>query len=395
MTSSRGVRQRSSWQRVLLVIAVVASIACEGSKNGKASPATPSPNPVESAAAARDAATPSIDAATPPASWSEVPDLADAIALAPTSEKVCAVRRSGSIVCWADIASADGEQSAPLRPTPLAPLGPAVAIGGESSGDYLCAVRKSGAVHCRTVGQPEAKPVRVAGVRDAIAVAAHIELACALGRKGAVRCWKAGEEKTRAATIKGLPPLVSMQMFGLETAGIDRKGGLWRWDSYGGERIEVSRRACEPGPAYLAEDRRSYKCKEAKPAPVDGVRGLVLQGGAETMDLFHALLVGDSGFYAYSDKAWGDKRPILKATGGAPILSFIEPFALPADTERILAASPIGCAVTRAGPVHCWGGEPFGHTPKPTLMPPPTAIASDGYQLCALSVAGNVSCMSL
>ncbi len=66
------------------------------------------------------------------------------------------------------------------------------------------------------------------------------------------------------------------------------------------------------------------------------------------------------GAYAYVGKAWGDKRGISKDSTGARLISFVEDFPLPPDTDRM-----------------------------------PSAIATDSEYLCALSEAGTVACMSL
>jgi hypothetical protein len=338
-----------------------------------------------------------LDASVPRAEdlWTQVPGLSDAVALVGFSGQMCALRKGGSIACY----TADEKAPTEAPWGKISALSPATGLGGSSDGE-LCAIKKKGTVECLDLSDDAGKVVKIPGARNAVSIAADYISTCVLTTKGAVYCRYTDEMTGKvtgpAVRVKGLPPLVSIAAGEGTTGGIDRKGRLWSWDAEGGEEQELTPRSCKPERSYLAENRKKITCTEGAPVALKDVRALVMLPGDVSLKLFYAL-IGDHGVYAYVDKAQGDTRRISKDSMGARLINFVEDFPLPPNTERLLAAPPIGCSVAKDGAVQCWGddNEIFGRTPRPTPIRSPVAIATNSEHLCALSKAGTVSCMSL
>ncbi len=137
----------------------------------------------------------------------KVRGLAGVVELAPGAEHVCARKASGQVWCWGSGTSVgDGEhhrvdghdRAAAPAPVRVRGLDDAALIAGGSNASDVCAVRRSGEVVCWGTGHgalvdddtDRARlPRRVAGVDKPVALSIGVNTACATDGAGAVRCW--------------------------------------------------------------------------------------------------------------------------------------------------------------------------------------------------------------
>jgi alpha-tubulin suppressor-like RCC1 family protein len=124
------------------------------------------------------------------------------------ADHACALRGDGALTCWGrnDVGQlGDGSRTARSLPVAVGGLPPlrAVAAGAR----HTCALtRDVGDVYCwggdeagqlgqpdNAAGAPRTTPVQVAGVTDALDVAAGSDFSCAVLRDGTARCWGAND----------------------------------------------------------------------------------------------------------------------------------------------------------------------------------------------------------
>jgi alpha-tubulin suppressor-like RCC1 family protein len=144
---------------------------------------------------------------TPAANSSAVPvvGVSDAVSVSAGARHTCAVRATGSVVCWGadDVGQlGDGTVSSPAaNPSPVTVVGITDAVAVSAGTSHTCAVRATGAVVCwgsdvsgalgdGTIAAPanRATPAAVPGISSATAVSAGVDHTC-VADGGAVRCW--------------------------------------------------------------------------------------------------------------------------------------------------------------------------------------------------------------
>jgi len=132
-----------------------------------------------------------------------VSGITDAIALSAGSNHTCAVRLNGRVLCWGNNASGqvgNGMAGAPVA-MPIEVAGIVDAVGVAAAGLHTCVVRKTGGVRCwgsNTAGQlgdntmvNRLSPVDVMGLTDAVRVTGGNDFTCAVRGNGSVVCWGA------------------------------------------------------------------------------------------------------------------------------------------------------------------------------------------------------------
>lgn len=141
----------------------------------------------------------------------QVPNVAGAIAVESAGYKACAVLSNETFSCWGaanDYYIGDGP---PLpRPGPISGL--AGVVQGSRGEIHACVVHSSGTASCvggnrfgelgngtSDMNIVQRTPVPVAGLTDAVQIAAASETSCALHRDGTVSCWGQTETVTGAA----------------------------------------------------------------------------------------------------------------------------------------------------------------------------------------------------
>jgi alpha-tubulin suppressor-like RCC1 family protein len=197
-----------------------------------------------------------------------VPDLPAAVQIFAGGANTCARLVNAELVCWGADESGqlgDGARQNRATPTPLAggedfvdlAIGDNARAGGQNRdrsriASFVCALSRRGGVWCwgnNGAGQlgdgtreNRAAPVAVAGISDAIEVAAGDAHACALHRSGAVSCWGRNEfgavgddtmgpsaVRTAAVDALGIRDGVGLALGGAHSCVRRRNGGVSCW----------------------------------------------------------------------------------------------------------------------------------------------------------------------
>lgn len=160
---------------------------------------------------------------------------------------VCALLSSGRVRCWGGAGvgqRGDGTREGATEPSRVAGIDSAVDIALGTH--HTCALLRDGEVWCwgyDVQGQlgdgadhsVATRPVRAAGVHDAVAIDAGDYHSCALSRAGLLLCWGAeaafGIETPADALPVALPVagrrLVAIAVGGHYTCALDADGDLW------------------------------------------------------------------------------------------------------------------------------------------------------------------------
>ena len=331
--------------------------------------------------------------------WTQIPML-DAQSMVAMLDDMCAVTRSGGVVCWGRGAYG---KPATLERYERPGFAPAVALGANPEGAALCALLSDGRVQC-DIRQPNdeetpTRPVLIPGVTHAVAVAANAESVCALDGKRRVHCRDLWDDEGPFERVPGLPAIASLHMLDSRACGLDRRQRLWCWGqgTRRASRAKFVRRRCPDGPHYreLYEVPLDGRCQHSSMAPLTGIRGLLFTGGAEMMPLFWAF-TDQGGVFAYEDSDDGASiARRRKSRRQRRFLPHLEPFPLPADTVELVGGRDVGCALTARSTTHCWG-EPFGAQPTAIPLPArPVQLAASQYQVCLRAANGAVYCQPL
>jgi alpha-tubulin suppressor-like RCC1 family protein len=327
------------------------------------------------------------------------------IASASGTGQMCAVLADGAPRCWGHNGLGQvGDGSNRHQPTPVTPagLGPVAAVTGGA--DHTCAITADdarlfcwrfnnegqlgdGSTTSRTTPVPvrfadpvhSAKPLTVAGIARAVAVAAGGNHSCATVAGGTVWCWG---DNGRAARVPGLSGVVAV------TAGYDHTCALvtggavfcWGWNGYG-----------QLGDGTYVDRTR----------PVRALSGAVaIAAGREHT----CAALADSTVRCWGHNYTGGPLGVLSGSAGGAIS---EP--LPVKVGTLTGAVGIAihgghtCALLDTGGVRCWGWGFDGQlgNGKPGAGPDPvpvsgltgaTAVTAGVDHSCAIVAGAGVSC---
>jgi alpha-tubulin suppressor-like RCC1 family protein len=286
---------------------------------------------------------------------SSVPPRPNVLQTALGAAHSCARKPEGTVRCWGDDMQGQTGQGKLVAegflstPSDVAGITDAVDIAAGRS--HTCVARKSGKVSCwgfnldGQLGNGEtanrkAAPVEVVGLTGAVAVAAGGNFSCALRRGGSVACW-----------------------------GGNGAGQLGKGDD----------------------------SPSAAPVLVPGLSDVV----GIAAGLTHACAVKNTGAVL----CWGEGAS--GQLGKGQLGSSATPVAVAnlTDAEKIAAGERSTCAITKTGAVLCWGANDVGQlgngasTTDPTLSPVAVTNLSDASSVmvgrahvCAARKTGAVVC---
>jgi len=206
----------------------------------------------------------------------DVSGLADAIALTAGRFHACALRAVGAVVCWGN--NQDGQLGsgstgdAASVPTTVAGLSDAIAI---AAGDqHTCALRRAGSVVCwggNAFGQlgrgsltPSSTPVAVSGLGGVTSISAGSSHTCARRVDGTARCWgsnsagqlgdgTSGTVRSSPVTVLGLDRVVSITAGGSHSCAMLANDTLRCWGDGSSGQLGNDLRVAQSLPAAVAD----------------------------------------------------------------------------------------------------------------------------------------------
>jgi alpha-tubulin suppressor-like RCC1 family protein len=348
-----------------------------------------------------------------------VSGLTDAVALSAGRIHTCALKASGSVVCWGfnsngqlgDGTTGNGS-SANLRLTPVAVIGltDATAI---SAGEYhSCALKTGGSVVCwgsnssgqlgdGTSGNDKTATVAVTGLTDAVALNAGNEHTCALKTNGSVVCW--GRNSTGAlgdgtTTTK----VITTAVAGLTDAvGISAGGGITNTRAgnvYTGRTCALKANGSTVcwGNNSSGELGDGSTIGKTTPVAVTGLTDTVaISAGAG-----HTCAIKASGAVA----CWGNNSQSQLGDGNFGLIK-TNLVAVPGltDTVSMNAGGLFSCALQRGGTVSCSGSNFQGQlgdgttttrtiTAAVTGLTDAKTLTTGFYHACVIQASGTVAC---
>jgi len=148
-----------------------------------------------------------------------VAGITDAVEIAIGDDHACARRRSGAVVCWGNNGSGELGAGMPggVSAMTVTVTGITDAVEITAGYDHTCARRSSGAVVCwggnsrgelgsGRAGAGGATPVMVAGITDAVEIAAGWFHTCARRRSGPTVCWGSNRSGQVGVAERGIRP---------------------------------------------------------------------------------------------------------------------------------------------------------------------------------------------
>ena len=375
----RGFGSRPWLMGVLLVLG-----GCYSGPPRSSGPVTPSPVPV---------ATPTP---TPP-----VDPIVD---LTSRAEHTCALRQSGTVLCWGRNDQGqlgNGSQRDSARLVKVDGLVDAVQV--VTGRDFSCAIRKGGSVVCwghDDEGQlgsgrqgradaPSLRASRVNGLGEVVELSTGEYHTCALERGGTVACWGNGDDGqigsdaqqifTTPQRIGSLGSVAQVASGWSHVCARETSGKVWCW----GRNTE----------GQLGDGKSGSRIK---PVTVATIRDVVeVVSGHE----HSCARTRDGRVWCWGDNASGQLGPL--ARGEAKAYAPVEVRDL-GDVVQLAAGDEHSCARLRSGQVTCWGSNAAGQLAPGAARGATRAAARDiddaidvalgTRHTCVLRAGGEVAC---
>jgi alpha-tubulin suppressor-like RCC1 family protein len=323
----------------------------------------------------------------------------------------CARMSDDSLRCWGD--NSGGQLGVPRTPTRASdvvtpPITNVVEISAALT--YACARKRDHSVWCWGSGssgqlgapgtQVTHEPVHIAGITDAVALSAGLHRACAIQRDGSLWCWGGREhddERSDVPTPAAVDRVIGITVHSNACAVRD-DDTLWCW-GVNQERdpteVDVTDvvAASAGGPAPICAVRRdgTVHCwgfddagqlgrgevpaatSRPEPAPVAGLKNAV----AVATELSHACAIDRAGAVWCWGAHWANpafppacmRTRVVSGSGGSvrDVWKYCPTATRVPGIEQAvgiaLRRDRGGCALDRAGRIHCWDGT--GVTPLP------------------------------
>ena len=356
--------------------------------------------------------------------FSNVPDIDDATDISLGYHHTCALHATGEISCWGRNHYGQlgtGEENVGTHsavPQRVEGITDAIAVEA-GTWTTTCAVHATGEVSCwgqsdrgelGTNADPSndhsAVPVKIAGIADAIAVAAGLYHVCALHESGEVSCWGAGTSgqlgidgefadgySAAPVRVSGISDAIAISAGNRHTCALRQTGEVTCWGSniFG----------------QLGNGEPLGNLDSATPVAVVGLSG---ESEASVSDISYDIAAGVNHSCTLKEGkvlCWGSNLHGQLGNGenGATAHS-----SIPVEAQGITDAVAVGagwehtCAVHATGEVSCWGDDSSGELgngitvdsiPVPVRvigLDDATDVTAGHWHTCALRSTGEVSC---
>jgi alpha-tubulin suppressor-like RCC1 family protein len=362
------------------------------------------------AAAALDVAplpdVPSIPDLPPAPDVPSVPDVPipmDVVQLAAGGSHTCALRSSGTVLCWGSnrVGQLGDGTMGPRRPEPRVVEGVADAVFITAGEEHTCAVRRDGAVLCWGLGThgelgdgrrvSRATPGPVRGLGEAVQVAGGHNHTCARLRSGEVSCWGSNTSGELGDDASGNDRVVPVMAVGV-TDAVQVVAGF----SHSCARLTSGRVLCW-GRNFESQlgDGTSGNFMRFMATPVRG-----LDDAAElTSGQFHTCARRSTGTVV----CWGSNTNGQVGDGSRSQRAAPVGVRSIVDAAGLAAGSNHTCARLMGGQVVCWGSNGLGQIgdgsrtdellPTRTLnLPDAREVVAGLNHTCARRTNGQVLC---
>jgi len=339
-------------------------------------------------------------------------------------ESVCALTVAGSVWCWG-VADDDelGDGVAPdldvlgpmgyLRGVPVKVSGLSGHPKALSGGNAPCVVTENGGIDCwGLTAEYGTTPVQVAlpsngpmGTVDAVSVAIGGDesngFACAVTSQGLTACWGRNDfgELGDGAMTATLSPVATTGDPLLETATMAISAS-----PEGPFACALARGQVEcwgaGGSGQLGNDQQVYAQNQAVPVSLPTGIDFV---GVSAGGLSACALSMAGGVYCWGDNSYGEIGDGTVSTEGGPVKTPVSVPTLASGVTAVSVGLDYACALLTGGTVDCWGDNSLGQlgtttasaTPTPTPVPGisgATSLSAGWFSTCVTTSAGSIYC---
>jgi alpha-tubulin suppressor-like RCC1 family protein len=327
--------------------------------------------------------------------------------------ETCATTIEGYLYCWGDNGANEiglDTSATTLTPQPIPSAaqfvmiqeGPLSGCGVDRSSNAWCwGGTQSGLLGNGVTRVGWSPPVRVSGGLTFSEVSTGYYYACGVTTSGAVYCWGANSSgeagptgccNSTNATPVLVPtpvPIVHLSASNLHTCGLSSDGTAYCWGSNANGELGTT--------ATLTQRCDSLPCS---PTPVPVAGGLHFRSISAAYESTCGLTTSGVG-YCWGNNDFGQLGNGTQTSAATPT-----PIAVGnAPVAQLSAIDRLGCVVTTAPTILCWGygviwfGVPNVQCPVPgnpgsfyTCQPTPTAPSTGGMTFTAISVGDDQMC---
>lgn len=307
----------------------------------------------------------------------------DAVDLAAGRNHSCVVRADGTVACWGynfDGQLGNGE-SGDQSNVPVQVVGLTRAVMVAAGGNFSCALRATGSVLCwggNAAGQlgtgdqnGSSTPVAVRSLSNVVSIAAGQAHACAVRSDGSVACWgdgnngQLGTGTSRTSllpvTVDNLPAMAALALSDRSTCALSQTGSVFCWGA--NELGQLGSGAANPNP---------------NPAPITVVNlddATALAGGRN-----HTCASRAGGsvvcWGAGASGQIGDGTFRTDAGGAQPAIVTV---TFVSSASGVGAGGAHSCATTSGDAVFCWGANDRGQLGSGSVSASASPVAVIGY----------------
>lgn len=366
--------------------------------------------PAVDASAALDVPTvidvPTVPDVPPASDVPSVPDVPiprDVVQLAAGGSHTCALRSSGTVLCWGSnrVGQLGDGTMGPLRTDPRVVVGLSDVVSIAAGEDHTCAVRRDGAVLCWGLGShgelgdgrrlDRATPGLVRGLNEAAQVAGGHHHTCARLRSGEVSCWGSNTSGELGDDASGNDRLLPVMAVGV-TDAVQVVAGF----SHSCARLTSGRVLCW-GRNFESQlgDGTSGNFMRFMPTPARGIDDAVEIAAGQ----FHTCARRSTGAVV----CWGSNNSGQVGDGSRTQQRAPVGVRSIVDAAGLAAGSSHTCARLLGGQVVCWGSNGLGQIgdgsrtdelipTRTTNLPDAREVVAGLNHTCARRTNGEVLC---